>query len=205
MVQPPLPPEPVGQPPAAIALTFEQLAQIVAARKLGAKIDRAVSFATLDGWVTGIFAALTIVGSITSPVGLILGVGMAVVSYHGFQGAKGLKRLDLAAPRRLALNQLAFGAMLFIYGGINTWISYRDPHPLASAGGSEAQVAEILAPYERMVWQIMVGFYLTVMVIAIAGPGLMALYYYRRTKHVMAYLNQTPQWLLDLQRAGMRI
>ena len=42
------------------ALTAEHLQQITFARLQGAKIRRAATVATLDGWTTGIFAALTL-------------------------------------------------------------------------------------------------------------------------------------------------
>ena len=48
-------------------------------------------------------------------------------------------------------------------------------------------------------------FYAMVMVVGIAEPGVMALYYHRRGKMLQAYVQTTPQWILDLQRAGMSV
>jgi hypothetical protein len=45
--------------------------------------------------------------------------------------------------------------------------------------------------------------YGTLAAVAIFGQGGTALYYFTRRKHVEAYLRETPQWILDAQRAGM--
>src|SRR5689334_14635311 len=119
---PPIPP-PIAsrstQPAGGFSPTPEHLAQIAAARSASAKIRRATNVALTGGWVTGTFAAITIVSSLTSPVALALGVGMAFVSYFEFHGAGELKRLEPRAPKRLALNQIAFGVLLFLYSAIS--------------------------------------------------------------------------------------
>ena len=62
-----------------------------------------------------------------------------------------------------------------------------------------------VADYDELIRWIVIAVYGTVMTIAIIGPGLTALYYYTRTRHIDAYIHQTPQWILDLQRAGMSV
>ena len=98
---------------ASSGLSPEHRAQIVAARKLGGKLRAAGIVAAVDGWTLGVFAVLTILFSLTSPVALILGAGMLAVSYFELRGSGDLKRLDLRAPRILTLNQFALGTMLF--------------------------------------------------------------------------------------------
>ena len=51
--------------------------------------------------------------------GFVLGAGMSVIALVEFRGVAHLKRLDVTAPRRLALNQLAFCVGLFLYGAIS--------------------------------------------------------------------------------------
>ena len=175
------------------------------ARALGAKIRRAVIVATLGGWTVGSFAALTLLTSLFSLAGLLLGAGMAVVAYFEFRGARELRRLDPSAPRRLALNQLAFAGMLFIYAAISLWTSLHGPNELAEAAASDPQMAQMLAPFESLTRTIYIAVYATMMVLALLGPGLTALYYSSRTKHIDTYIRQTPQWILDLQRAGLSL
>ena len=45
-----------------------------------------------------------------------------------------------------------------------------------------------------------VAVYGTVIVLSVVFQGLNALYYFTRRKHVEAYLQDTPKWVLDLQR-----
>ena len=186
-------------------LSPEHRAQIVAARKLGGKLRAASAVAAVDGWTLGVFAGLTILFSLTTPVALALGAGMLAVSYFELRGARDLKRLDPRSPGLLTLNQFALGAMLFIYGAINLWLSLHEAHPMASIAGQSPELESLLLPYEGMVRNISALLYASVMVVAVIEPGLMALYYHRRKKILQAYLQTTPQWILELQRAGMSV
>src|SRR5262245_36864870 len=117
-------------PPWQTPPTATHLAQITLARSRGTKIRRASLCALISGWTLAVFAFLPMLFSITSPDGLILGTGMAIVSFIELRGAGELKRLDSTAPRRLALNQAALGVMLFLYGAYRLWLGLNDPSPL---------------------------------------------------------------------------
>ena len=186
-------------------LSPEHRSQIVAARKLGGKLHAASAVAAVDGWTLGVFAVLTILFSLTSPVALVLGAGMLTVSYFELRGSRNLKRLDPHAPRLLTLNQFALGAMLFIYGAINLWLSIHEPHPMATMAGQNPELESMLIPYEGIARNISALVYAMLMLVALVGSGLMALYYQRRGKILHAYLHNTPQWILELQRAGMSV
>jgi hypothetical protein len=203
MPQPPLclyADSPMTSPP-----TPQHLEQIAAARMASGKIRRAVAAATFSGWTLSIFAALTILSGFTSIPAFVLGLGMAVVAFYEFRGAGEVKRLDATAPKRLAINQLALGAMLFIYAGYSLWTSLRQPTELPASIASDPQIAEMLGPVQDLTRLIYVVLYVTLMVVAILGPGLTAWYYYTRARHIEAYVKRTPQWILDLQRAGMSV
>lgn len=200
MLEPP--PMPTNPSP---GLTPEHVAQIAAARKLGGKLRSAGVVAAVDGWSLGVFAVLTILCSLTSPIPLVLGLGMLAASYFELRGSRGLKRLDPHAPRHLTLNQLALGAMLFLYGAINFWLSLREAHPLGSLSGQSRDLIEMMGPIEGTVRSIVAMFYAIVMLVALVGGGLMALYYHSRGKILLAYLQTTPQWIQELQRAGMSV
>ena len=197
-------PPPIPSNPSP-GLSPEHRAQIVAARRLSGKLRAAAAVAAVDGWTLGVFAVLTILFSLTSPVALALGAGMLAVSYFELRGARDLKRLDPRAPRLLTLNQFALGAMLFVYGAINLWLSLHEAHPMASMAGQNPELESMLLPYEGLVRNISALFYAMVMLVALVEPGLMALYYHRRGKVLQAYLQTTPQWILELQRAGMSV
>jgi hypothetical protein len=182
------------------------LEQIAVAKKRGKKIRRALGVATLSAWTTAVFGGLTVIFSITSPVGLLLGAGMCIVAFIEFRSVGELKRLDATAPRRMAINQLAFGVMLFLYGAINFYTSWRATNSEILSDPQIAQlspeVADMAGKWER---GITMAVYAIIMLAAFLGPGLTAWYYNTRTRYIKDYVSQTPQWILDLQRAGMSL
>jgi hypothetical protein len=191
----PLPPSPFTSPP-----TPAHLQQIADAKRLGAKIRRAISVAKFSGWTTAIFAVSTVVLSIGSFWGVALGTAMAVISVIEFRGVTELTRLDLNAPRRLALNQLAFGLMLLGYGAFMLVQSMTSPSALSP------EVKEFVGKEgEALARSLYSAVYGSVILAAILGPGLTAVYYYTRRRYIEQYLTQTPQWIIDLQRAGMSL
>ena len=190
-------------PAPAPGLTAEHLQQLAAARELGAKIHRAVILARINGWTTAVFSGLTVLGSLLSPGGLLLGLGMGVISWVEFRGAAGLRRLDRTTPGKLALNQGVFALMLFLYGAINLILIWNNPNPLAGEAGADRQLAEMLAPYEGMAKSVYLAVYGGIILAALTGPALIAVYYWSRRKYIEAYLQQTPAWIQQLQKAGM--
>ncbi|HMB94577.1 MAG TPA: hypothetical protein VKK61_00920 [Tepidisphaeraceae bacterium] len=180
----------------------EHLQQIAAARVLGKKVRRATGVAVFSGWTIAIFAAITIFSGIVSLSALALGIGMAIVAYYELRGAGEFKRLDRSAPRRLAINQIAFMLMLIAYAGYELAANLRSPMDLGQIANVDPKMAQTIQDMAR---PITIAVYLGIMLAALLGPGLTAVYYYTRRKYIEAYLNQTPTWILELQRAGMSI
>lgn len=192
--------------PSAPVLTPEHLAQLVAARRLGTGLRRAVTIGKVDGWTTGIFGAITLLGSIGSLPGTLLGAGMVVLAVLQIRAADRLKQLDEAAPIALARNQIILGILLFAYGGISLVLSMRNPLSLASSAGAMApELSQMIAGYEDLLRRLIITVYATVMAVAVLGPGLTAIYYYAQRKRILAYRSSTPQWILALQHAGVVI
>src|SRR5262245_9785204 len=84
--------------PAITAPSPQHLEQIAAARRLGKPITRCTRVATMSAWTIALFGALTIITSLTSAMGMILGVGMCIISHFEFRGARELRRLNPDAP-----------------------------------------------------------------------------------------------------------
>ena len=190
----------------APVLTAEHLAEIAAARKLSAGLRRAVSVGQIDGWSIGIFGVITLLTSIGSMPGMVLGAGMTVLAIFQLKAAARLSMLDENAPRLLARNQIILGILLLLYGTISLVLVINDPAPLSSSAGStDPEMAHMLAPYDEMASTLYMALYVGVMALAIIGPGLTALYYNRQRKRIIAYRAATPPWLLSLQEAGVRI
>jgi hypothetical protein len=187
------------------APTAAHLAQIQDAKRIGKKIRNAATVATMGGWFTAVFAAITFMLSVGDVFGMALGAAMGVISYFEFRGSNELKRLDPTAPKRLALNQLAFALLIMIYG----FVSLYSARFGAIAGASEIsqypEIADVYGDIESLTRNILTIVYGGVILFGLLGPGLTALYYYTRKSHIERYLQSTPKWILDLQRAGMTL
>jgi hypothetical protein len=177
------------------------LQQIAQAKKTGKSIRQAVIVSRISAWTTLVFAIGTLVSSLTSLGGLMLGIGMAVVSIVEFKGGTALKCLDVTAPRRLAINQLVFGGLLFSYAAMCLWTSSTTTSTLTS----DPQLQQMLAPFRDIEKTIYTLVYGAMMAAAVIGPGLTSLYYWGRIKHIQRYLAETPKWILELQEAGMSL
>jgi hypothetical protein len=195
-----------ASPPQSV-YSREHLEQIAQAKLLGRKIRRAIAVSAFSAWTTAIFGVITLLSSIPfmSIIGMTLGAGMLVCAYIEFQGSRELKLLNPQAPKKLALNQLIFGVMLFLYGAYNLWTSLTSPLDPALSSPELREYKDVMGDIEQLTRMILALLYGSVMLVAILGPGLTALYYATRKKYIEAYTAQTPQWILDLQRAGMQL
>lgn len=77
----------------------------------------AAKVAAINGWTLGGFAALSILSGLFSPVGFVIGVGLAVVARNEFTGRAKLRRLDPAGLDLLWRNQLGLMALIVGYCG----------------------------------------------------------------------------------------
>jgi len=190
----------------APVLTPEHMAQLAAARKVGGRLRRAVIFGKIDAWTTGVFGIITLVCSIGSINAMVLGAGMTVLAFLQLRAADRLLRLDPKAPAAMVRNQIILGALLFLYGAVALAMVMRNPTSLAtSVGATDPEMAQMLAPYEALAQSLFIAVYAGVMAAAIIGPGLAAAYYWAQRKHIEAYRNATPQWIRDLQSAGVTL
>jgi hypothetical protein len=171
------------------------LAQLGAARLASKKIRRVIAVANFDGWGIAVFAAITLVFSLTSLSGILLGLGMAYVAWRELSSAAALGRLDIGATRRLASNQLVLCALLILYFA---WSLYQS---LNETG----DYSEILAASPGTAGMVRAGtiiVYGGLIVGSMLFQGGTAWYYSSRGKVVEQYLAATPQWIIDYQRGG---
>jgi hypothetical protein len=133
----------------------------------------------------------------------VLGAGMLAIAYVEIRGAKRMRALDPAAPKMLAWNQVVLGSLLFAYAIFSLWRIYSGHTELAQQLDKYPELAAVAGDIEGLAKLIGLLIYGTLMAVAIFGQGGTALFYLTRKKHIDAYLRETPQWILDAQRAGM--
>lgn len=191
-------------------LSAEQIAQLRQSQIAGKKLRRARLVALIDGWSIAIFAGLTMLCGIFNPLsaGFMLGVGMSVVASVEFIGAGRLQRLHPGATRMLGFNQLAFATMLAmyalwnIYGTLSSHESMMGAEYTALAAQSP-DAAQMVNSLDSLTRAATIGFYAAIIIIAIVVQGGTALYYITRGGHVCRYMQQTPGWIVELQRSGL--
>lgn len=189
------------KPPAA-PISPEALQQLELAHQRARKIRRAVQVALFNGWTIGFFAALSLLSGIFSLTGFVLGVALAIVSYNEFKGAKLFRRLDLRAPRRLGWNQLGLCGVLIVYSLWCIYSALTGPNPYEAALPAGGQAVPILNSIAQMQTTITLGVYGSLIIGSIIFQGTTAWYYFTRARHIQAYIEQTPQWVIDLQQAS---
>lgn len=197
------PPTPAAQaPPAAHALTPEQIREVAAARARSRKVARAAVVSAISGWTLAIFAALSLLSGLFDLPSLLLGIGLAVTAGLELRGCRALRGFDLAAPRRLALNQVAVAAVVCMYAGWGILQALFGPGPYDShlAGGGD--LADALKPFDELTRAITVAFYGLVFALTLVVQSGAAVYHFTRRRHLEAFLRDTPPWVLDMLRAA---
>jgi hypothetical protein len=186
----------------ASPLSAEHLQQMQDARVRAKKIRRCIAVANFDGWSVGAFGALTLLFGVFTLTGWLLGGGMLAVAYIELSTVPSVKRLEPSSVRRLGRNQLALAALLLCYAGWSLYAAWFGPDPLAETIAAAPETAEMLAPYSSIARLISVAVYIALAGVAIFAQGGTALYYFTREKHIRAYREQTPSWIVEFQQGG---
>jgi hypothetical protein len=183
------------------ALTREQLAAFTQARVRGRKISRAATVAAVSGWTLAFFAFISLIGGVFSLTSLLLGVGLGIMAHLELRGSKGLRRFDETAPRRLAFNQIAIGAMIVVYCGWSIWEAVAGPGPYDSYLAQGGDTAEMIEPIAQLHTAMTSAFYALLICVSVVAQGCAALYHFTRRRHLIAFLRETPAWVVDALRA----
>ncbi|KKK96694.1 hypothetical protein LCGC14_2660190 [marine sediment metagenome] len=112
--------------------------------------------------------------------------------------------LDPTAPALLGWNQIAFMAMIIAYSAWRIYAGLTGPGPYGAQIANEPALAPMLAPIAKLHATLTVIIYGTLIAAAILFQGLTARYYFSRRRRLLEYLQQTPKWILDIQRTTAR-
>jgi len=184
-------------------LTQEHRHELALANERAKKVRKAAGVATFNGWATGIFAALSAPFALFSIAGFLITVGLSVIAYNEFQGRKRLLRFDPSAPVLLGWNQVGLMTLIIVYCLWMLFVSCASAGPFAAQVETNPELADAagsLNQFDQLYKGIAAIVYGTVIVLTVIFQGLNALYYFTRCKHVKAYVQETPEWVLDIQR-----
>jgi hypothetical protein len=192
---------PAATPPTP-AVSPEQLRALAWARQRSRRISRAALVAAISGWTLAVFAFLTLLGGLFSLPSLLLGLGLTVVAFREIKGSKDLRSMDPAAPGRLGVNQLVLAAMILAYAAWGMVQALTAASPYESYLQAGGPVAESLAPIDRLHRMATFAFYAVVITVSVVAQGSLAAYYFTRRRHVLAFLRETPAWIVDMLRVA---
>ncbi len=187
----------------APTISPEQLEVIAAARRRGRKVRRAVTVSAISGWTLGFFAFISLLSGLFSLVSLLLGAALAAIAFVELKGSKKLRRFDLAAPKILGFNQIALGLVLVVYGGYGIAQALFGPSPYEAQLATGGPVAEMLEPIDNLHRMGMVVFYALLICFGAIVQGCTSLYHFTRSRHLRAYLTETPEWAVDAVRLAV--
>ncbi|HEX4794595.1 MAG TPA: hypothetical protein VH370_12420 [Humisphaera sp.] len=198
-----------GPPPLPQAsspvLTYAHFQQIAEAQKKLKKIRRAISVANFDGWTIGIFGGLSLMFGMIGGISvsdIIVGLVLAGIALVELRTAKNLRRLDVRSARILGFNQLALAALIILY---SLWRMHASGSADSSEGQMISQVADVdpgmASSVRSLTEQVSYALYGSLILFAILAQGGTALYYFSREKYLRAYVEQTPQWILQMQQS----
>jgi hypothetical protein len=183
--------------------TTEHLQQIDTARIAMKPLRRAAAWAAFDGWTLIFFGVITILFSLGFNIALLLGIALVYVGWHDVQAGKSLLRLESTSIDRLIQGQIILGVSLAIYGA---WYLYRAMNDANPSGLDSSVLAQAnLSGVADMARAVTAAIYVGVLAFAIAGPGVMILFYRSRRAKLAQYLANVPPWIIELQRKGVPV
>jgi hypothetical protein len=177
-------------------LTPEQGEELRLANERLGGVRGAAKVAAFNGWTIGFFAVVSILFGLFSVTGLVVGIGLAAVARNELVGRRRLLALDPAGAELLWRNQIGLMVIIVAYC---LWSIYRTN---VSADPGMTELTELLGEDTgELIRSLTVTVYGAVIVASVLFQGLNARYYHKRGERLRAHLEQTPAWVLDLQRS----
>ena len=166
------------------------------------KIRRAASVAYTDGCLLAVCAAATLGFGFNELSSVLVAVFLGAIAAVELWGAQSLRKLDVNAPKRLGINQLALAAAITLWA---LWGTYSELSHHATASEISQYAPELDANFGQMATQISVIVYLGIIAATILFQGGMALYYFTRRRVLAEYVEQTPPWIIEMQKNGVAL
>jgi cytochrome b len=178
--------------------------QLALATKAWGKMRRLASYAAFDGWTLAVLGALSLIcGGYGSASALLISFVLIGAGVFEIISVRRLRQLQPTAIPHLAYNQFGLAAALIIYSlfsliqahlhGGNSGVSSEVEQALSDAGGSTSDA-------RAQVTSLMDIFYSCLIAFALVWQGGTGLYYLSRRKALQEYLDQTPDWIQQMQR-----
>jgi len=205
---PPLPH--AAQAPSSAPLTDGHMEQLACAKLRAKKVHKAGGVAMFNGCALAVFSGFSLLFALiglmfgeVDIIGLGMGAGLALLAWGEFRGRAMLRRFELYGCHVLGWNQLILMTMVIVYSAWMLAAALWGPGLYDEAIAGESMLAGPLGSIDELYRIISMAIYGALIAGTLIFQGINALYYFTRRKHVEAYLSETPQWVVDLQRRGV--
>lgn len=185
----------------ASPLSAQHLAQLDQAQLRRKKLNRAVMVASFNAWSFAILAVFSLLLGFFSLTSLLIGLALAGLAFNEFRGRRQLRQLLMHSTRTLGINQLICCILIAIYCSLSIYQTLTGPGVYAQAIEQSPDLADMLKPMEDLLQKAAIATYVLVFVLGVGLQGLTAWYYFSRRRHLRDYVQQTPEWILELNRA----
>jgi hypothetical protein len=175
-------------------LSSAQIEALGTAMQRAGKVLGAAKVAAFTGWTVGAFGVLSLLFSLLSPTGVLVGGALLAVAWNEMEGRKALLRFDPAGPRRLARNQLWLLAVIALYCG---WAMYKVRFRSSPEVG---ELETLLGFGEGFFADAAMASYAIVLAVAVLFQWGMFRYHAARVRLVEEYVARTPAWIVEVQR-----
>jgi hypothetical protein len=180
--------------PSASPISDEQQKEFAEAGKKLAKILRAGKIASVSGWTLVVFGVLSALMGLFSLTGMVVAGGLLALGWNELRGRALLLGLDPEGARVLGRNQLAIIGLVVAYCLWQLYSSLVHPNPQL------VELEELVGFERELVAQLTILVYTAVMVITAVAQGLLSRWHFAREKQLQSYLEETPDWIVTLQK-----
>jgi hypothetical protein len=177
-------------------LSPEQQRQLAEANQRARKIMGAARVAAFNGWTLGSIAAASVLFGLFSRTALVMGLAMGFVAWNEFRGRALLRAFDPEGARLLGKNQVGLLVVIVVYCLWSIYITTTGENP------EMAEIEAMIGDISDLVTELTVMVYGAVIGLSVLFQGLNARYYFSRQRLIREYVQQTPDWVVDLQRSS---
>ena len=181
-------------------LSAEQLEQLAAANLRARKALGAAKVAAFNGWSFAVMAVVSLPFAFSGPESLVVTAAMGIVAWNEFRGRRRVRAFDLRGPRLLGWNQLGLMAVMIGYAAWRIYSTTTSPPTYAEEMERDPQLRKMLGSFSDLQRMVTLAVYGGIAVGTVIFQGLTSAYYFTRGRHVRAYLRETPEWVVQLQR-----
>jgi hypothetical protein len=184
---------------------FALLRRALTCRQPVRKAARTARFSAFTILVIGV-AGIPVALFSPSSLSVLAAVGICTVGIVEYAGARRMQRGEVSASRLLGTNQLAFLGLIAAYC-VTQMVSFS----AAGTGTSllpadmQSQLSQLQGldqnlDHEMRAWAPLAacGFYSLVLILSVVFQGGLAIYYFTRRRHLLAFAQATPDWVQRL-------